>query len=149
MVTLGKQLEDKYNLRDGVDPQTYGIGIKELWEVPAENHHPGLVVHTAGWPMNSATYGGGFVYHLEDNLVSVGYVVGDSTTPIPTYRRSRSSNAIRRTPRYVRTSKAVALEPMEPAPSPQAACRANPAGLPRRRADRRRCRFPQRRADQR
>ncbi len=73
---LGKQLEAKFNLRDGADPQTYGIGIKELWEVKPENHRPGLVVHTAGWPMDNATYGGGFVYHLEDNLVAVGYVVG-------------------------------------------------------------------------
>ncbi|AVZ78907.1 electron transfer flavoprotein-ubiquinone oxidoreductase [Zoogloeaceae bacteirum Par-f-2] len=73
---LGKQLETRFNLREGVDPQTYGIGIKELWEVPAERHVPGLVVHTAGWPMDPATYGGGFVYHLEDNLVSIGFVVG-------------------------------------------------------------------------
>ena len=73
---LGKQLEARFNLRDGADPQTYGIGIKELWEVPAANHRPGLVVHTAGWPLPADTYGGGFVYHLEDNLVSVGYVVG-------------------------------------------------------------------------
>ncbi len=73
---LGKQLEAKYKLREGADPQTYGIGIKELWEVPAERHVPGLVVHTAGWPMDSATYGGGFVYHLEDKLVSIGFVVG-------------------------------------------------------------------------
>jgi len=73
---LGKQLEAKFNLRDSVDPQTYGIGIKELWAVQPENHRPGLVVHTAGWPMDNATYGGGFVYHLEDNLVAVGFVVG-------------------------------------------------------------------------
>jgi len=73
---LGKQLEAKFSLRDGVDPQTYGIGLKELWEVPAERHRPGLVVHTAGWPLPADTYGGGFVYHLEDNLVAVGYVVG-------------------------------------------------------------------------
>ena len=73
---LGKQLEARFNLRDGADPQTYGIGIKELWEVKPENHRPGLVVHTAGWPMDNATYGGGFVYHLEDNLVAVGFVVG-------------------------------------------------------------------------
>ncbi len=73
---LGKQLEARFNLRDGADPQTYGIGVKELWEVKTENHRPGLVMHTAGWPMDNATYGGGFVYHLEDNLVAVGYVVG-------------------------------------------------------------------------
>ena len=73
---LAKQLEAKFNLRDGADPQTYGIGIKELWEVKSENHRPGLVMHTAGWPMDNATYGGGFMYHLEDNLVAVGFVVG-------------------------------------------------------------------------
>ncbi len=73
---LGKQLEARFSLRDGADPQTYSIGIKEQWEVKPENHRPGLVVHTAGWPMDNATYGGGFVYHLEDNLVAVGYVVG-------------------------------------------------------------------------
>jgi electron-transferring-flavoprotein dehydrogenase len=59
---LGKQLEARYNLRNGADPQTYGLGIKELWEVPAAQHVKGLVVHTAGWPMDSATYGGGFCY---------------------------------------------------------------------------------------
>ena len=73
---LGKQLEAKFKLRDGADPQTYGIGIKELWEVKTEHHRPGLVVHTAGWPMDNATYGGGFLYHLEDNLVALGFVVG-------------------------------------------------------------------------
>ena len=73
---LGKQLEARYGLREHADPQTYGIGIKELWEVKPEQHRPGLVVHTAGWPMDNATYGGGFVYHLEDNLVAVGFVVG-------------------------------------------------------------------------
>ncbi|MFA9441231.1 electron transfer flavoprotein-ubiquinone oxidoreductase [Uliginosibacterium sp. sgz301328] len=73
---LGKQLEAKFNLREGVDPQTYGIGIKELWEVPAANHRPGMVLHTAGWPLDSATYGGSFMYHYDDNKVAVGYVVG-------------------------------------------------------------------------
>ena len=73
---LGKELEKQFRLREGVDPQTYGIGLKELWEVPEGNHEPGVVVHTAGWPMDNATYGGGFVYHLEDKLVAVGYVVG-------------------------------------------------------------------------
>ncbi|MDP3874706.1 MAG: electron transfer flavoprotein-ubiquinone oxidoreductase [Methyloversatilis sp.] len=73
---LGKQLEARYNLRDSVDPQTYGLGIKELWEVPAAQNQPGLVVHTAGWPLDNDTYGGGFIYHLKDNLVAIGYVVG-------------------------------------------------------------------------
>ncbi|MGL1832842.1 electron transfer flavoprotein-ubiquinone oxidoreductase [Rhodocyclaceae bacterium SMB388] len=73
---LGKQLEERFKLRDGVDPQTYGIGIKELWEIKPEHHVPGLVVHTAGWPLDTHTYGGSFMYHLEDNLVAIGFVVG-------------------------------------------------------------------------
>ena len=73
---LGKQLEAQFNLRDGVDPQTYGIGIKELWEVKTEHHRPGLVVHTAGWPMDESTYGGAFLYHLEDNKVTLGFITG-------------------------------------------------------------------------
>ncbi len=73
---LGKELETRFNLREGVDPQTYGIGIKELWEVPASQHVPGMVMHTAGWPLDTQTYGGSFMYHLEDNLVAVGFVVG-------------------------------------------------------------------------
>jgi electron-transferring-flavoprotein dehydrogenase len=73
---LGKQLEERYNLRSDCAPQTYGLGIKEVWEVPAERHQAGLVLHSAGWPMENDTYGGGFVYHLEDNKVGVGYVVG-------------------------------------------------------------------------
>ncbi len=98
---LGKQLEAKYKLRDGVDPQTYGIGIKELWEVPVENHRPGLVVHTAGWPLPSDTYGGGFVYHLEDNLVAVGYVVGlnysnPHLSPFEEFQRYKTHPEIRK-----------------------------------------------------
>ena len=98
---LGKQLEAKYSLRDGVDPQTYGIGIKELWEVPVENHRPGLVVHTAGWPLPSDTYGGGFVYHLEDNLVAVGYVVGlnysnPHLSPFEEFQRYKTHPEIRK-----------------------------------------------------
>ncbi|MBI1907558.1 MAG: electron transfer flavoprotein-ubiquinone oxidoreductase [Rhodocyclales bacterium] len=73
---LGKILEEKFKLRDGADPQTYGIGIKELWEIKPELHTPGLVMHTAGWPLAADTYGGSFFYHLEDNLVAVGFVVG-------------------------------------------------------------------------
>jgi electron-transferring-flavoprotein dehydrogenase len=73
---LAKRLEAKYRLREGVDPQTYGVGIKELWEVSPANHHPGLVVHTAGWPLGNDVYGGAFLYHLEDNLIEIGFVVG-------------------------------------------------------------------------
>ncbi len=73
---LGKQLMAKFNLRDGAQPQTYGIGIKELWQVDPEKHQPGLVMHTAGYPMDRNTYGGSFLYHLEDNQVALGFVVG-------------------------------------------------------------------------
>jgi electron-transferring-flavoprotein dehydrogenase len=73
---LGKQLIAKFALDAGKDPQSYALGIKELWEVPATQAKPGLVVHTAGWPMDADTYGGGFLYHLEGNLVTLGYVVG-------------------------------------------------------------------------
>ncbi len=74
--SLGKQLEQKFGLRDGVQPQTYGIGLKELWQVDPDKHDPGLVMHTAGWPMKSDTYGGSFLYHMEDGIVSCGFVVG-------------------------------------------------------------------------
>ncbi len=73
---LGKQLMDRFGLRDGRDPQHYGIGIKELWDVPAENHQQGLVVHSAGWPLQSDTYGGSFLYHLENNQIAIGFVIG-------------------------------------------------------------------------
>ena len=73
---LGKQLMARFCLRAGVDPQAYGIGLKELWEVDPAQHVPGLVVHTAGWPLDRATYGGSYLYHMENNLVSVGFVVG-------------------------------------------------------------------------
>ncbi|MEO3714154.1 electron transfer flavoprotein-ubiquinone oxidoreductase [Roseateles flavus] len=73
---LGKQLIAKFKLDAGKDPQSYAIGIKELWEVPEGQAKPGLVVHTAGWPADHETYGGGFLYHLEGNKVTLGYVVG-------------------------------------------------------------------------
>ncbi|SMB26926.1 Electron transfer flavoprotein-ubiquinone oxidoreductase [Sterolibacterium denitrificans] len=73
---LGKQLEQKFNLRNGADPQVYGIGIKELWEIQPDKHVKGMAMHTAGWPLPNDTYGGSFCYHYGDNLVSIGYVVG-------------------------------------------------------------------------
>ncbi|MGR4871355.1 FAD-dependent oxidoreductase [Variovorax sp. LARHSF232] len=73
---LGRQLIDKYKLDAGKDPQSYGIGIKELWEIDPARHQPGLAVHTSGWPLPSDTYGGSFLYHAEDNKVVVGFVVG-------------------------------------------------------------------------
>ncbi len=74
--SLTKGLFSKFNLREGVDPQTYGIGIKELWEVRPEVHQQGLTLHTVGWPLSTDVYGGSFLYHLENNQVSVGFVVG-------------------------------------------------------------------------
>jgi electron-transferring-flavoprotein dehydrogenase len=73
---LGKQLISKFKLDAGKDPQSYGIGIKELWEIDPKQHKPGLVIHTTGWPLDASTYGGSFLYHLENNQVMVGYVVG-------------------------------------------------------------------------
>jgi electron-transferring-flavoprotein dehydrogenase len=74
--SLTKSLFERYALRSGVDPQTYGIGIKELWEIAPGKHQEGLVIHTIGWPLESDTYGGSFLYHLGGNMVSVGFVVG-------------------------------------------------------------------------
>jgi len=74
--SLTKTLFERFNLRDNVDPQTYGIGIKELWEVEPDKHHPGEITHTIGWPLAADTYGGSFIYHLEKAQVAVGYVVG-------------------------------------------------------------------------
>lgn len=73
---LGKRLMTHFDLNKGKDPQAYGLGIKEIWQVPAEQHQEGLVVHTAGWPLDSDTYGGSFLYHLDNNQVALGLVVG-------------------------------------------------------------------------
>ncbi len=73
---LGKQVIAKYNLAEGRNPQSYAIGIKELWEVDPSKAKPGLVVHTSGWPMQDDAFGGGFLYHLEDNKVTLGFVLG-------------------------------------------------------------------------
>lgn len=74
--SMSKQLIKRFNLRDGKDPQTYGLGIKEVWRVAEDKHDPGLVVHTMGWPLNKDTYGGSWLYHMEDRMVSIGLVVG-------------------------------------------------------------------------
>ena len=73
---LGKTLIAKYKLDEGKDPQSYALGVKELWEVTPDKAQPGKVVHTAGWPMDSSTYGGGFLYHLDGNKVTLGFVTG-------------------------------------------------------------------------
>jgi electron-transferring-flavoprotein dehydrogenase len=97
---LGKQLMAKYDLNKGKDPQTYGIGIKELWEIDPAKHQPGLVIHTAGWPLDSSTYGGSFLYHLENNQVAVGFVVGLAyqnpyLSPYEEFQRYKTHPAIR------------------------------------------------------
>jgi electron-transferring-flavoprotein dehydrogenase len=74
--SLTKDLIQRFHLDKDADPQTYGLGIKELWEVEPEKHKPGKVVHTVGWPLDTKTYGGSFLYHLENNQVAVGFVVG-------------------------------------------------------------------------
>ncbi len=73
---LGRELLARYRLDAGRDPQSYAIGIKELWEVPAGQAHPGRVLHSAGWPLDSQTYGGAFLYHLDERKVALGLVVG-------------------------------------------------------------------------
>ena len=74
--SLTKKLINKYNLRENSDPQTYGIGLKELWEIKPENHKLGEIIHSIGWPLDNQTYGGSFLYYLENNQVSVGFVIG-------------------------------------------------------------------------
>lgn len=73
---LGKQLINHFNLAKDCGQQTYGLGIKEIWQIPKEQHQAGLVVHSVGWPLDNHTYGGGFAYHYGENLVAIGLVVG-------------------------------------------------------------------------
>ncbi len=80
--SLTKFLINHYDLRKNSDPQTYGLGVKEIWEIDPAKHQQGLIIHTIGWPMDNATYGGSWMYHMENNLVSVGFVTGlDYTNP--------------------------------------------------------------------
>ncbi|HJU17614.1 MAG TPA: electron transfer flavoprotein-ubiquinone oxidoreductase [Stellaceae bacterium] len=100
--SLTKTLVARFHLRDGIGPQTYGIGVKELWEVAPEQHQPGLVVHTVGWPLDVATYGGSFLYHLENRQVAVGFVVGldyrnPFLSPFEEFQRFKTHPAIRPT----------------------------------------------------
>ena len=118
---LGKQLMAKYDLNAGKDPQSYGIGIKELWEIDPAKHKPGLVIHTTGWPLDDDTYGGSFLYHLENNQVAVGYVVGLPTKTL-SCRRTRNSSAIKPTRPSAPSSKAPSAFRTAPARSPPAAC---------------------------
>ena len=100
--SLSQELMARFNLRDGVDPQKYGIGIKELWQVAADRHRPGLVVHTQGWPLDAETGGGSFVYHLENRQVAVGFVVhlnyrNPHLSPYDEFQRFKTHPSIRGT----------------------------------------------------
>ncbi len=97
---LGRQLMDKFKLNRDADPQVYGLGIKELWQIDPSKHKPGLVIHTAGWPLETDTYGGSFLYHMDDNQVMVGFVVGlgysnPYLSPFEEFQRYKTHPAIR------------------------------------------------------
>ncbi len=97
---LGRQLIARYRLDEGRDPQSYAIGVKELWEVAPAKFEPGLVVHTAGWPLDNETYGGSFLYHWRDNKIAIGFVVGLNyrnpyLSPFEEFQRYKLHPAIR------------------------------------------------------
>lgn len=98
---LGKRVIEKFKLNEGRDPQIYGIGLKELWEIDPNKHQAGLVIHTAGWPLDKNTYGGSFLYHLENNQVAIGLVVGLSyenpyLSPFEEFQRYKTHPDIRK-----------------------------------------------------
>ncbi len=98
--SLTKILIERFDLGAGCDPQTYAIGIKELWQVESGKHRPGLVIHSVGWPLDGRTYGGSFLYHLEEDLVSVGFVIGldyenPYLSPFDEFQRFKTHPAIR------------------------------------------------------
>ncbi|HGM7319751.1 TPA: electron transfer flavoprotein-ubiquinone oxidoreductase [Stenotrophomonas maltophilia] len=98
---LGRQLISRFKLDDGKDPQAYGIGIKELWQIDPAKHEPGLVVHAAGWPLDSDTYGGAFLYHADGGKVAIGYVVGLDyknpwLSPFEEFQRFKTHPSIRK-----------------------------------------------------
>ena len=98
--SLTKTLIQKFNLDVGSDPQTFGIGIKELWEVSADKHNRGSITHTVGWPLDNHTYGGSFIYHLEENQVALGFVIGldyqnTYLSPFDEFQRFKSHPSVR------------------------------------------------------
>jgi electron-transferring-flavoprotein dehydrogenase len=98
--SLTKTLFERFNLREGVDPQTFGIGIKELWEIDPSKHQAGKIIHSIGWPMQADTYGGSFLYHLENNQIVVGFVIGLDYTnphlsPFEEFQRFKTHPAVR------------------------------------------------------
>jgi len=99
--SLTKQLIKRFKLDEGRDPQTYGLGVKELWEIPAATHRPGFIMHSIGWPMDSGTYGGSFLYHWGKNYVSYGFVVGldyrnPDLSPFEEMQRTKTHPALRK-----------------------------------------------------
>ena len=98
--SISQQLMTHFNLRAKCDPQTYGIGIKELWQLPAGHGKPGTITHSIGWPLDSKTYGGSFLYHLADDMIAVGFVVGldyqnPYLSPFEEFQRFKTHPAIR------------------------------------------------------
>ena len=98
---LGKQLIKKFELDKGKDPQQYGIGFKEIWEIKEESHHEGMVMHTAGWPLDNNTYGGSFMYHAENKQIFLGYVIGldyknPHLSPFDEFQRFKTHPAIKK-----------------------------------------------------
>ena len=98
---LGKELIKKFELNKGKDPQQYGIGFKEIWEIDEKNHEEGLVMHTAGWPLDNNTYGGSFIYHAENKQVFLGYVIGldyknPHLSPFDEFQRFKTHPAIKK-----------------------------------------------------
>ena len=145
---LGKQLIAKYKLDAGRDPQSYAIGIKELWEIDPAKAQPGLVVHTAGWPMDDHTYGGGFLYHQEDNKVTLGFVVGLDyknpwLSPFEEMQRWKTHPSIRA---HIEGGKRIGYGAR--AITAGGILSLPKTGVPRRRADRLRCRLPERQPHQ-
>ena len=100
--SLGQALMERFDLRAGAQPQTYGIGLKELWEVAPDRHRPGLAMHSVGWPLDRRAYGGSFLYHLDGNQVAVGFVVGldyanPHLSPYDEFQRFKTHPAVRGT----------------------------------------------------
>src|ERR1700694_3620576 len=100
--SLSQELMSRFNLRDGIDPQKYGLGLKELWQIAPEKHRPGLVLHSQGWPLDTTTGGGSFLYHFEEQLVAVGFVVhlnyeNPYLSPYDEFQRFKTHAAIRGT----------------------------------------------------
>src|ERR1700674_2422099 len=100
--SLSEELMSRFNRRDGIDPQKYGIGLRELWQIAPEKHRPGLVLHSQGWPLDTTTGGGSFLYHFEEQLVAVGFVVhlnyeNPHLSPFDEFQRFKTHAAIRGT----------------------------------------------------